>query len=132
MENKTATVDPIVRAAQILEVRRGGYVKALEAVPVPKGPSVDFPYASLEQGAKDAWIALGGPEAACKLLVKGYKTVAWRGRADKNRIVRDAVAEGEVKAVAKTSKASAKKAAKAAKAEAKAAKAEPITEATPA
>jgi hypothetical protein len=129
MENKVAVVvDPIVRAAQVLEVRRGGYVKALEAVPVPKGPSVDFPYASLEAAAKDAFIQLGGPEAAFKFLVKGFKTTMWRDRADKNRVVRDAVAEGETKALKPVLRAKAKKEKAAAK---EAAKAEVVTEAAP-
>src|SRR6185436_5481778 len=114
----------IVTAAQILERRREGYVKALEAVPCPKGPSVDFPYASLEAGAKDEWKRLdGGAEAAFKFLVKGYKTVAWRNRAEKNRTVRDAVAEGDGKALKPVEKAVAKKAKVAAKAAAKEAKA---------
>jgi hypothetical protein len=97
MENVTnAPVAPIVAAAQILERRREGYVKALDAVPVPKGKSVDFPYASLEQAAKDGFVQLGGAEEAFKFLVKGFKTVAWRKRAEGNRTVRDAVAEGDL------------------------------------
>jgi hypothetical protein len=97
MSNETATpvVAPIVLAAQVLERRREGYVKALDAVPVPKGPGVDFPYASIEAAIKDAFIAVGGPEEAFKFFVKGFKTVAWRKRAEGNRTVRDAVAEGD-------------------------------------
>jgi len=105
-------------------------VKALEAVPVPKGPEVDFPYASIEAAIKDEFKRIGGNEVAFKFLVKGFKTVAWRNRADKNRVVRDEAAEGETsalkpvrRAAERQAKLEAKEAAKAAKAEAKAAEA---------
>jgi len=82
----------IETAAKILVDRREKYVRVLEAVPAPKAEPVDFPYASIEAAARDGFLLIGGPEVAFGFLAKGYKTVAWRQRADKNRSVRDELA----------------------------------------
>jgi hypothetical protein len=97
-----------------LERRRESYVKALAAVPVPESKSVGFPYASIESAIKDEFKRIGGPAAAFKFLEKGFKTIQWRKVADKNRVVRDAVADGDTKVLAAARK-SGKKATPAAK-----------------
>lgn len=47
-------------------------------------PKVEFPYDTLAQAEKDKFKKLGGPDAAFRYLVKGFKNVAWRKRADFN------------------------------------------------
>jgi len=86
------TINRIEAAAKVLVERREKYVRVLEAVPVPKAEPVDFPYASMDQAIKDGFLLMGGPEVAFGFLAKGYKTVAWRQRADKNRSKRDELA----------------------------------------
>jgi hypothetical protein len=45
---------------------------------------VTFPYESLAAATKDKFAKLGGPDRAFKLLVKGFKSIEWRKRADAN------------------------------------------------
>jgi hypothetical protein len=94
--------------AQQLQKRRENYTKTLDALPMPKARIADFPYESMAEAVKDGFALIDGEaEGAFALLVKGYKTAAWRKAAEKNRVARDAAAEGEVpaalaKRVAKT------------------------------
>lgn len=46
---------------------------------------VVFPYDSLEKAEKDRYKKIGGPDQAFRFLVKGYKSIAWRKRADANQ-----------------------------------------------
>jgi len=91
--------------AQQLQKRREGYVKTLEALPMPKSGVGDFPYANMDQAVKDGFKKLHdgskdktAADIAFAFLVKGYKTAGWRKAAEKNRSVRDAAAEGEITA----------------------------------
>jgi hypothetical protein len=69
------------------------------------GVKVKFPYGSMEAAIADKFALLAnGEEAdpmaiAFAILVKGYKTVAWRKAADKNRETRDDIADGNVPVV---------------------------------
>jgi hypothetical protein len=96
-------VNQVVAIAQELQVRRETYRETLESLPVPQGPKVDFPYASMEAAIDDdfALIGKGGAEEAFKFLVKGYKTAMWRKAAEHNRVTRDEAADGEVPEVVK-------------------------------
>jgi hypothetical protein len=92
----------IVQTAQLLQKRRENWKKTLDAVPANKGKSVKFPYESLAEGVKDGFSKLtsgdedeqDGNAVAFALLVKGYKTKMWRKLAEKNRELRDNLAEG--------------------------------------
>jgi len=72
--------------------------------------TIAFPYASFEQGSKDAFKKIGGPEGAFTLMARGHKATAWRKSANKSRREREKRAmallrEHEAKQ-AKTTKAS--------------------------
>jgi hypothetical protein len=83
--------------AQQLQKRRDGYIKVLEALPMPKARVPDLPYSSMEAAVKDEFkLFEDGPEGAWAYLVKGFKTAAWRKQAERNRAQRDDAAEGEV------------------------------------
>ncbi len=43
---------------------------------------VVFPYDTLEEAVKDKFKKIGGPTQAFRYLVKGFKTIEWRKRAD--------------------------------------------------
>jgi hypothetical protein len=45
---------------------------------------VKFPYRTLDEAVTDAFKKIGGPEKAFTYLVKGFKTAAWRKRAERN------------------------------------------------
>lgn len=64
---------------------------------------VVFPYASLSEASKDKYRKIGGPEQAFRFLVKGYKSILWRKRADANaKAVED---EQDAKFIAENPKA---------------------------
>lgn len=46
---------------------------------------ISFPYASFEQGVKDAWAKLDGPSGAYRFMVNGYKSTMWRKQANTKR-----------------------------------------------
>jgi hypothetical protein len=46
---------------------------------------VKFPYDTFEAGLKDNFAKLGGRTGALRCMAKGYKTIMWRKRADKNQ-----------------------------------------------
>jgi hypothetical protein len=100
----TNNVNAIVAIAQELQVRREEWKAKLEQLPMP-GVKVKFPYGSMEAAIADKFALLAnGEEAdpmaiAFAILVKGYKTVAWRKAADKNRETRDDIADGNVPVV---------------------------------
>jgi hypothetical protein len=66
-------------------------------VKTDKNGRVVFPYATLDAAVKDAFKRLGGPEKAFALLVKGYKTSAWRKRAEENAKEADEAAKEAVR-----------------------------------
>jgi hypothetical protein len=45
---------------------------------------VAFPYATLAEATKDKFAKIGGPAEAFRFLVKGYKSILWRKRAEAN------------------------------------------------
>jgi len=100
----TNNANAIVAIAQELQVRREEWKAELEQLPMP-GVKVKFPYGSMEAAIADKFALLAnGEEAdpmaiAFAILVKGYKTVAWRKAADKNRETRDDIADGNVPVV---------------------------------
>jgi hypothetical protein len=100
----TNNANAIVAIAQELQVRREEWKAKLEQLPMP-GVKVKFPYGSMEAAIADKFALLAnGEEAdpmaiAFAILVKGYKTVAWRKAADKNRETRDDIADGNVPVV---------------------------------
>jgi hypothetical protein len=117
-------VETTVKLAQQLQTRRENWKKTLDAIPMPKAKMDEFPYASMDAAIKnDFALFLGGKDEAFALLVKGFKTRAWRKAAEKNRDARDEFADGEVpvpaaKRVAKKIEAVKKEAAAEAKTEA--------------
>jgi len=99
LEGKTEpTVDPgTIRIAQVLQVRRENWKHVLDMLPGEKTQGTDFPYASMDAAVADGFSLLfGGKDEAFRLLVKGYKTRAWRKQAEKNRTKRDDLAEGDI------------------------------------
>ena len=54
---------------------------------------VTFPYETLAQAEKDRFKKLGGPEQAFRYLIKGFKSIEWRKRADLNAKLADAAAD---------------------------------------
>jgi len=54
------------------------------------GDKITFPYETLSQAEKDRYKKIGGPDQAFRFLVKGFKSIAWRKRADANAKARDA------------------------------------------
>jgi len=92
-----STIETVVTTAQLLQKRREGWIKVLEAVPMPKAKIVKFPYESMSAAVKDGFkLFEGGEQEAFALLVKGYNTREWRKAAERNRENRDLLADGEV------------------------------------
>jgi len=90
-------IPQIVLGAQELQTVREQHAAALAAVPMPKVKMAKFPYESLKAAIKDDFKLLdGGADGAFALLIKGYKTTIWRKGAEKNRGVRDDLAEGKL------------------------------------
>jgi len=54
---------------------------------------VTFPYETLAQAEKDRFKKIGGPDQAFRFLVKGFKSIAWRKRADLNTKLAEAAAD---------------------------------------
>ena len=97
-KTETVVVASVVRAARELVVKREAWKARLDAVAMPAAELKAFPYASMEAAVKDDFKQLfGGKEEAFRLLVKGWKTRAWRKVAEKNRTKRDKMAEGPAK-----------------------------------
>jgi hypothetical protein len=96
--------------AQDLQEKREAHMLRLAELPMPKTHIVKFPYESMDAAIKDDFkLFTNGKDEAFRLLVKGYKTVAWRQAAEKNREVRDELAEGEIEAPKAAKKPRAKK-----------------------
>ena len=45
---------------------------------------VKFPYSNLDTALKDKFKKIGGPDAAFRYLVKGFKTAFWRRKTNAN------------------------------------------------
>jgi prophage DNA circulation protein len=92
-----------VQIARALQTRRENWKKTLDALPMPGAGEVSFPYGSMEAAIADGFELLkngekeDGKAVAFRLLVKGFKTRAWRKLAEKNRDSRDAIAEQAAK-----------------------------------
>ena len=116
----TQTETGVVAIAQKLQTKREAWKAVLDALPCVKAKVDEFPYASMEAACKNDFAKLfGGKDEAFKLLVNGFRTAAWRKAAAKNRVTRDAAAEGEVSVpLVKRVRKTAKLVAEAAKAEA--------------
>ena len=99
MSNVMNNVDVnLVKIARDLQVKRENWKAKLDAVEMPKVGAIDFPYANMEQAVADDFkLLFGGRDEAFRLLVKGYKTRAWRKAAEKNRDRRDKIAEVDIK-----------------------------------
>lgn len=102
----TANQNALVAIAQELQVKREDWKAKLEELPMP-GVKVKFPYGSMEAAIADGFAQLANGEEsdpmaiAFSILVKGFKTIAWRKAADKNREIRDDIAEGNLPVSAK-------------------------------
>jgi hypothetical protein len=68
---------------------------------MPENKQVTFPYKTLDIAVKDKFKKIGGPEKAFAFLVKGFKSVEWRRRADKAARARDEAEDVAVTASAK-------------------------------
>ncbi len=91
--NNTAAT---VKLARELQAKREAWKARLDALTMPSADFREFPYASMDAAIADGFGQLfGGKEEAFRLLVKGYKTRAWRKAADKNRVKRDKLAEAK-------------------------------------
>ena len=109
VKNVIAVDVTAVKLAQDLQKKREAWKARLEAVPgAGRVEMKEFPYASLQDAHADGYAQFFGGEAeAYRLLVKGWKTRAWRKGAEKNRKVRDGVAEALIKAKEAEAKAKA-------------------------
>lgn len=55
-----------------------------EQAPVKKKRRAIFPYADMDEAMKDKFDKIGGKIGAFRAMQKGWKTVIWRKRAEKN------------------------------------------------
>jgi hypothetical protein len=102
-------IDQLVAVAQELQTKREEHTEKLAQLPMPKAKVRKFPYSSMEEAIADKFALLDsasteesdGMANAFRFLVKGYKTIAWRKAAEKNRETRDDIAEGNVPEVKK-------------------------------
>lgn len=82
--------------AQGLQIRRERWAATLAQLPMEKAKLTEFPYATLDEAMDDGFRQLpGGSERLMKLARKAWKTEQWRAKAEENRAIRDAMAEGE-------------------------------------
>jgi len=65
---------------------------------MPENEKILFPYSSLAEATKDKYSKIGGPDQAFRFLVKGFKSIAWRKRADANARAQDAEADAAFEA----------------------------------
>jgi hypothetical protein len=78
-------------------------------VPGPAAPKpITFPYRTWEAAVKDEFKKVGGLEGAFRLLVKGWKTSAWRKRAENN--AREAIKREDARLAAMAASATTKSA----------------------
>ncbi len=98
-ETKSVATPTVVKLAQDLQRKRELWKSRLESLPAPPVEVKEFPYASMSAAVADGFAQFfGGEDEAFRLLVKGWKTRAWRKGAEKNRKMRDAAAEAVEKA----------------------------------